>query len=155
MFSIILQMLLNGVGGVSSLFVFSRIATGLFFVISGYHKLTNAKRRAVLIETLEVCNIPFIPVMRWFVPGVEFFGGLGVTFGLLTPLAAFGLAVICAFAACTDGIRRVRGWAAIDTADQIDDLLYLPEVLYILLLGMFVTNGAGQFSLDRMLSHLL
>ena len=43
----------------------------------------------------------------------------------------------------------------IDKADVIDDVLYLPEVLYVMLLGLFVANGAGPFSIDAVLSRLL
>ena len=149
------QILLNGVGGATLTYLAARVATGVFFVFSGYHKLTNAKRRATFVATLQACHVPFVPVMQWFVPGVEFLGGLGVAFGFLTPLAALGLATICLVAAYADGISRVEAWGAIDRADVIDDVLYLPEVLYILLLALFVANGAGPFSLDAILNRYL
>ena len=149
------QLALGGIGGAALPYVVGRVATGTFFVFSGYHKLTNAERRATLVATLRDCNIPLVSLMQWFVPGVEFFGGLGVAFGFLTPLAALGLAAICLIAACTDGVRRVRASASIDRADKIDDALYLPEVPYIVLLALFVADGAGPFSLDAMLSYFL
>ncbi len=155
MLQTLLHILFSGVGSVVLPYLGARVATGVFFAFSGYHKLTNAKRRATFIATLQTCDIPFIPVMQWFVPGVEFLGGLGVAFGFLTPLAAVGLAIICLVAVCADGMRRVKTWDAIDRADVIDDVLYLPEVLYILLLAMFVAGGAGPFSLDAVLSRLL
>ena len=149
------HILLNGVGGAALAYLAARVATGVFFVLSGYHKLTNAKRRAVFVTTLQACHVPFVPVMQWFVPSVEFLGGLGVAFGFLTPLAALGLAIICLVAAYADGISRIEAWGAIDRADVIDDVLYLPEVLYILLLALFVANGAGPFSLDATLNRYL
>jgi uncharacterized membrane protein YphA (DoxX/SURF4 family) len=149
------NILLNGAGSTVLVYLAVRVATGVFFVFSGYHKLTNAERRAIFVGTLQSCGIPFIPVMQWFVPGVEFLGGLGVAFGFLTPLAALGLAVICLTAACADGMRRVRTWGAIDKADVIDDVLYLPEVLYIFLLALLIANGAGPFSLDAILIPFL
>ena len=149
------NILVGGVGGAVLPYFLARIATGLFFVFSGYHKLTNAGRRATFVATLQACDIPFIPVMRWFVPGVEFLGGLAVAFGFLTPLAALGLATICIIAAYTDGIRRVRSWSAIDRTDVIDNILYLPEVLYVVLLALFVAEGAGPYSLDAILSRAL
>jgi uncharacterized membrane protein YphA (DoxX/SURF4 family) len=133
----------------------ARITVGTFFVLSGYHKITNTERRATLVATLQTCGIPFTRAMQWFIPGVEFFGGLGVAFGFLTPLAALGLATICFVAACTDGVRRVKASVGIDKADEIDDFLYLPEVLYILLLALFIADGAGPFSLDAILGQLL
>jgi uncharacterized membrane protein YphA (DoxX/SURF4 family) len=150
-----LDIFANGLGGVVFPYFVARVATGTFFVFSGYHKLTNSDRRAVFITTLEACHVPFISVMQWFVPAVEFLGGLGVAFGFLTPVAALGLAVICLVATCSDGLRRIGTWTAIDRADVIDDVLYLPEVLYMLLLALFIAGGAGPFSLDAVLSDLL
>jgi len=49
----------------------------------------------------------------------------------------------------------VRASGAIDKVDVIDDVLYLPEVLYMVLLALFVANGAGPFSLDAILSRYL
>ena len=155
MWQTVLHMLLNGVGGAVWFYLGARVATGAFFVFSGYHKLTNAERRAVFVATLQACNIPFIAVMQWFVPGVEFLAGLGVAFGFLTPLSALGLVTICLVAVYADGLHRIKGWGAIDKADVIDDVLYLPEVLYVMLLGLFVANGAGPFSIDAVLSRLL
>ncbi len=149
------DILLDGAGSTVLVYLGVRIATGVFFVFSGYHKLTNAERRATFVGTLQSCGIPFLPVMQWFVPSVEFLGGLGVAFGFLTPLAALGLAVICVVAACADGLRRVKTWGAIDRLDVIDDVLYLPEVLYVLLLALFIANGAGPFSLDAILRRFI
>ena len=33
------------------------VGTGAFFVLSGYHKLTNAKRRATLVDTLQAAGL--------------------------------------------------------------------------------------------------
>lgn len=148
-------LLLHGTGGTDLAYLVARIATGMFFVLSGYHKLTNPGRRATFVATLQACSVPFLPAMQWLVPCVEFFGGLGVAFGFLTPLAALGLVAICLVATYTDGVRRVKGWGAIDRADVIDDFLYLPEVLYIVLLALFVTRGAGPVSLDALLTRFL
>lgn len=155
MLQTVLYVLVNGVGDAVLPYLLARVATGLFFVFSGYHKLTNPARRATFVATLQACDIPFISVMRWFVPGVEFLGGIAVAFGFLTPLAALGLTAICVVAAYTDGIRRVRSWGAIDKTDVIDNILYLPEVLYIVLLALFVAGGAGPVSLDAILSRSL
>lgn len=132
-----------------------RVATGSFFVISGAHKLFNRDRHATLVSTLKVCGIPFVPFMQWFVPGVEFAAGLGVATGTLTPLAALGLLAICIVATCTDGLKRIPAWHPIDKADYVDDVLYLPEVIYAAVLLLFVTYGGGLFSLDTLALALL
>jgi uncharacterized membrane protein YphA (DoxX/SURF4 family) len=111
-----------------------RIATGIFFVCSGYHKLFNPERHEALKQTLISLNVPCVGFNQWWVPTVEFMGGLGVIVGFLFPVAAIGLIIICTVATCTDGLRRIKSWKPIDLADWLDDLLYLPEAIYVLIL---------------------
>lgn len=146
---VVSDLLCNGLGYSAIALTILRVLTGLFFVLSGYHKLTNATRHKFLVQTLKDCRVPFVGVMQWFVPSVEFLGGLGVVFGFLTPLAAIGLVAVCGVATCTAGLKRIaKQYAPIDRADYVDDVLYLPEVLYILMLLPFVASGAGPLSLD-------
>ena len=90
-------------------------------------------------------------ILQWFVPGVEFFGGLGVTVRFLTPLAALGLLVICAVALFTNSPTVVASYKPIDRADRVDDWLYQPEVMYALMLLYFIAAGAGPVSIDQLL----
>ena len=73
--------LLDGIGGTLPAIAAMRFALGSFFVLSGVHKLTNKERHKTFVETLRVLGIPHIGILQWFVPGVEFFGGLGVAVG--------------------------------------------------------------------------
>lgn len=149
------DLLLNGVGFGTLAYTFVRIATGVFFAISGFHKLFNAQRHATLVATLEADGVPILAINQWFVPGVEILGGLALIVGLLTPLAAIGLACICTVACVVDGIKRIRSWNPIDNADYIDDLLYLPELIYIMILVLLITHGGGDWSIDHVLyTHL-
>jgi uncharacterized membrane protein YphA (DoxX/SURF4 family) len=136
-------------------FAIARVATGLFFALSGFHKLFNRARHGTLVDTLKACGVPCVPVMQWFVPSVELSAGLGLAFGFLTPLAALGLIAICVVATCTDGLKRIRSWRPLDKADAVDDLLYLPEFIYVILLSFFVAAGAGPLSLDAIISGYL
>ena len=146
-----LEDLLDGVGG--SLFAITamRFALGSFFVLSGVHKLTNAERHQTFVETLRALGIPRIGLFQWFVPGVEFLGGLGVAVGCLTPLAALGLLVICAVALLTSSPTVVASYKPIDRADRVDDWLYQPELMYALMLLYFIAAGAGPVSVDQIL----
>jgi uncharacterized membrane protein YphA (DoxX/SURF4 family) len=103
------------------------------------------------VETLRVLGIPYIGILQWFVPGVEFLGGLGVAVGFLTPLAALGLLVICSVALLTNSPTVVASYKPIDPADRVDDWLYQPEVMYALMLLYFITAGAGPVSVDQLL----
>ena len=145
------DILLNGVGGTLLASTAMRIALGSFFVFSGAHKLLKKERHATFVETLRDLGIPRLRVMQWFVPGVEFFGGLGVTFGFLTPLASLGLLVICSVALLTNAPTVVASYKPIDRSDRVDDWLYQPEMMYALMLLYFMTAGAGAISIDQLL----
>jgi uncharacterized membrane protein YphA (DoxX/SURF4 family) len=147
------DILLDGTGGTLPAIAAMRFALGLFFVLSGLHKLTNKERHTTFVETLRVLGIPHIGILQWFVPGVEFFGGLGVAFGFLTPLAALGLLVICSVALFTSAPTVIASYKPIDPADRIDDWLYQPELIYALMLLYFIAAGAGPVSVDQLLKR--
>lgn len=149
------QIALTGVGFTGVALSINRAALGVFFAISGYHKLFNRQRHATIAETMVSDRIPFARAMSWFVPSVEFLGGLGLTVGLLSPIAAFGLFCVCFVATCTDGLRRIPGYHPIDKADALDDFLYLPEVLYCIALVVVICAGPGSISLDSLISSLI
>src|ERR1700733_11786537 len=114
------DILLDGIGGALPAIAAMRFALGSFFVLSGIHKLTNKERHKTFVETLRVLGIPHIGILQWFVPGVEFLGGLGVAVGFLTPLAALGLLVICSVALFTSAPTVVASYKPIDRADRVD-----------------------------------
>lgn len=128
----------------------NRLALGLFFAFSGYHKLFNAQRHASLVATLKSCHVPLLGFNQWFVPSVEFLGGLSLLSGILSPFASLGLICVCLVAVATDGLKRVRSYQPIDKADYCDDVLYLPEVLYIFALLIVATLGSGPFTLPML-----
>jgi uncharacterized membrane protein YphA (DoxX/SURF4 family) len=147
------EILLDGIGGTSAAIAAMRFALGWFFVLSGLHKLTNKERHKTFVETLRDLGIPHIGILQWFVPGVEFSGGLGVAVGCLTPLAALGLLVICLVALLTNSPTVVASYKPIDRADRVDDWLYQPETLYALMLFYFIAAGAGPVSVDQLLKR--
>ena len=96
-------------------------------------------------------KIPHPQVMSWIVPCFEFSCGLSLVFGVLSPLAASALFVICTAATVTDGWKRIPQFHPIDEADKVDDILYLPEVLYMIGLGLVIFAGPGTLALDALL----
>jgi len=144
-----LRYLADGAGLTAIALFINRIALGAFFAISGFHKLFNRERHAVFLRELVSDRVPRIGFNQWFVPGVEFFGGLALFTGILAPLAALGLLVICLVAVLTSGKRRIIASMPIDRADYLDDVLYLPEVLYLVMLVVVVLAGPGPFRLDN------
>ena len=70
-----IDILFNGVGWTDIALTLNRIAVGLFFMISGYHKLFNAQRHRILVDELKGLGIPAVGFNQWWVPSVEFAAG--------------------------------------------------------------------------------
>ncbi len=150
-----LLVLLRGAHAPNAALTLNRIALGLFFAISGYHKLFNASRHATLTRTLQDDHVHAVPLMRWLLPSAEFGGGWALIVGLLSVLAALGLFVICIGALAFDAVKRIRSWRPIDRADWLGDLLYVPEALYCIGLSVVMLAGPGPWSLDAAISAFL
>ncbi len=142
-------LLVHGVGFGDAALLAIRASVGGFFVVSGLHKLFNPTRRQALRETFAADGVTFTPMM-YLVPLGELLGGLGVAFGALTIFAAIGLAALCLGACVLDGFKRVRAMQPLDPADRADDVLYLPEVLYVVCLLAVLSFGPGAYSLDAL-----
>lgn len=145
-----LDVLTHGFGLGEVALAVQRVAVGSFFTISGYHKLFNRERHASLVATLRKDKVPAIWFNEWWVPGWEFLGGFSVVVGFASAFSASVLAFICLMACFTEARARVQAFGPIDPADALDDYLYLPEVLYILMLGVVVLGGGGSFSIDSL-----
>ena len=150
-----IDILFNGVGWTDIALTLNRIAVGMFFMLSGYHKLFNPQRHRELADELKSLGVHAVGFNQWWVPTVEFTAGSAVVIGLLAPLAALGLLVITLVAIVTSGPQRIKLNKPIDEADRIDDWLYLPEILYAFLLIMVVSAGAGPYSLDALILGLM
>jgi uncharacterized membrane protein YphA (DoxX/SURF4 family) len=151
----VIDILLRGLGWTDVALTLCRVAVGMFFMFSGYHKLFNAQRHRTFVDELTSLHVVAIRFNQWWVPSVEFAAGSAVLIGLVTPLAAFGLFVIVLIAGITSGRVRIAGIQPIDRADRIDDWLYLPEILYALILVIFVSAGAGPYSVDSVILRWL
>lgn len=140
-------------GGYADLASFlARFVVGVFFAISGFHKLFEPARHARLRQTLIDDGIPFIRFNEWFVPIVEFLAGIALAVGFLSHGAAFLLFCISLVALLVDGVPRIeKKWHPINRADWMCCALYLPETLYMTLLGVAVLLGPGAFSVDALL----
>jgi uncharacterized membrane protein YphA (DoxX/SURF4 family) len=149
------QILFNGVGYTDIALTLNRVVVGMFFVLSGYHKLFNAERHRVFADELRSLHVHAVAINQWWVPLVEFSAGGAVVIGLVTPLAALGLLFIILVASATTGRERIKAYKPIDRADRIDDWLYLPETLYVVMLIVVISTGAGPYSLDSAILTLL
>jgi uncharacterized membrane protein YphA (DoxX/SURF4 family) len=150
-----LLLLTHGAQAPDAALTLNRVALGAFFAISGYHKLFNSARHATLTGTLQEDGVHAVPFMQWLLPSAEFAGGSALIVGFLSVFAAFGLFLICAGALALDALKRIRSWQPIDRADWLGDLLYVPEALYCIGLGVLMLAGPGPWSLDAIIAAAL
>ncbi len=153
--STLIHILFNGVGWTDIALTLNRIAVGMFFMFSGYHKLFNRERHRRFADELRSLRVPAVGLNQWRVPFVEFAAGAAVVVGLLAPFAALGLLAVILVANATSGRARITAFKPIDGADRIDDWLYLPETLYAVMLIVVISAGAGPYSLDAVIWGLI
>jgi putative oxidoreductase len=124
-----------------------RVAVGLLFFLSGCGKLFIPERREQMRQTLIEAHIPLPDLNAVFVSTVEFVCGLLLVIGALTPLACAMLGCVMIVAIATSGIQNIKtssplAWLA--------EFLYLPEVLYLLILFWLFFSGPGWLSVDHL-----
>jgi putative oxidoreductase len=127
----------------------ARVLIGIFFCISGGTKLFVKGRFAVLEKTMVQIHTPFPHATALFVATVEFACGAGLTLGLLTPLCATMLMVDMIVATATTSVHTIQGGGALA---RLDAFLYLPEVLYTLILFWLIFSGPGPYSFDALIA---
>jgi putative oxidoreductase len=131
-----------------------RISVGGFFAISGFNKLFVPKRHAALVGNLTKNRLPKPDLLSWWVAGWEFLAGSMLALGLFSAFAAGVLMIICLVACHAEAAEKVAKYGPINFGDKIADYLYLPEVLYVVLLAVNIIAGTGAYSLDSFLFPL-
>jgi putative oxidoreductase len=130
-----------------------RVSIGLFFAISGGNKLFTAGGTKPVYDTLVKAKVPFPKQTAYFVATVEFVCGSLVTVGLLSSAACVALSIDMIVAILTNTLSTLpKGLSALN---WIDDVLYFPEVLYVLFFIWLIFSGAGKFSVDYWLAGKL
>ena len=127
-----------------------RVLIGAFFCISGGSKLFLPAHFSEMQQTMIQSHIPFPHASALFVSLVEFACGGGLALGLLTPLCVVMLMGNMIVAIFTNRIGSIHasGFLA-----WLDDFLYLPEVLYVLLLLWLLFSGPGRYSVDGLMAR--
>jgi len=127
----------------------ARVLIGIFFCISGGTKLFVPAQFGVLEQTMVQSHIPFPHANALFVSTVEFACGGGLALGLLTPLCAAMLVGDMIVAIATNRVHSIQ---ASGVLAWLDDFLYLPEVLYTLILVWLIFSGPGRYSVDGLIA---
>jgi putative oxidoreductase len=115
-----------------------RLVFGLGLANHGLHKIENP------LHWMDGGENPPPAVLQALAAVAEFFGGIGIAFGALTPIAAFGIIATMAVAIgkhVSKGDDFVRGWELA--------ALYLTAHL-----GLLVA-GPGQLSIDALIARRL
>jgi putative oxidoreductase len=128
----------------------TRVLIGIFFCISGGTKLFVPAQFGVLEQTMVQSHIPFPHANALFVSMVEFACGAGLALGLLTQLCAAMLVGDMIVAIATNRIHSIQ---ASGVLAWLDDFLYLPEVLYTLILVWLIFSGPGRYSVDGFIAR--
>jgi putative oxidoreductase len=127
-----------------------RVLIGIFFCISGGTKLLVPAQFTLMEQTLAQSHIPFPHANALFVSLVEFACGGGLALGLLTPVCALMLVVNMIVAIMTNRIQSIQARGVVA---WLDDFLYLPEVLYVMLLVWLIFSGPGRYSIDGLIAR--
>ena len=126
--------------------VLVRVSIGMFFAISGANKLFVAGGTKPVYDTLVKAKAPFPRQTAYFVAGVEFVCGSLVAVGFLSMPACFALMIDMIVATLTSALSTLP--KGLSFLNWLDDLLYLPEVLYVLFFIWLICSGPGKFSVD-------
>jgi len=123
----------------------ARILIGIFFCISGGTKLLVPAQFRLMERTLVESHIPFPHFNAVFVSLVEFVCGACLALGLLTRACALMLVCVMVVAIATNRIQSIQSSGVLP---WLDDFLYLPEVLYVIILVWLTFSGPGRYSID-------
>jgi putative oxidoreductase len=130
-----------------------RVSIGLFFAISGANKLFTAGGTKLVYETLVQAKVPFPRQTAYFVSGVEFVCGSLLAVGFLSSPASTALLIDMIVAILTNTLATVpKGLSGLN---WLDDVLFLPEVLYVLFFVWLICSGPGKLSVDFWLAGKL
>ena len=125
----------------------ARVAVGLLFFLSGRGKLFVPERREQMRQTLIEARVPFPEFNAVFVSAVEFGCGSLLVLGALTPLACVILGCVMIMAIARTAIPNIK---ATSLPAWLSEFLYLPEVLYFVILLWLFFSGPGWLSVDHL-----
>jgi putative oxidoreductase len=125
----------------------ARVSLGIFFAISGGKKLFVDSRTRQMYETLAGAGIPFPHFMTYFTSSVEFVGRCLLVIGLLSSLCSVALIIQMVVAIMTVRLATIPSGTSF--LDWLDDFLYLPEALYIIIAIWLICSGPGRMSVDN------
>jgi putative oxidoreductase len=134
--------------------LFLRLIIGFGFMAHGWAKLSRGP--AGFEKLIAQLNVPFPHLMSWITPFVEVFGGAAIFLGIFVSITAVPLIVTMMVAMF--GIHIHYGFSAIKTigltpqGPVFGPPGYEINLLYICGLITLMITGAGEFSVDAILT---
>jgi putative oxidoreductase len=120
-----------------------RVMIGLIFVLSGWPKLLHYH---TTVAALTRRGIP--EFLAYLGPPVEFFGGLAVLIGFLTPYATFLMLLFTIIATATSH----RFWEFADPAQyRVQSTNFWKNVSMMGGMLLLIVTAGGRYSVDRLL----
>ena len=126
----------------------ARLSVGLLFSLSGGGKLFVPARRKQMRDTLREAGIPVPEISTVAVSSVEFVFGFLLVIGFLTPLCCLMLCGVMMGALSTTILPGIK---AESVFAWLGEFLYLPEVLYLVILIWLFFSGPGWISFDHLI----
>jgi len=120
-----------------------RVVLGVTFILHGGQKLFVYGFDGVT-GAFGQMGIPAPAFFGPFVAFVEFFGGIAITLGLLTRLAALGVGATMVVAILTAQLKNVHG---------VGDLFGLLELVYLIVFVWLAIAGPGALSIDHLIAR--
>ncbi|MGH1516163.1 DoxX family protein [Chryseobacterium sp. JK1] len=140
-------------------YVICRIFIGLFFFITGFNKLFDPIFHGYMLKTISSLGFSSPQLMANFVAFNEMIWGLFLLIGLFTRFSALSLIVIMLVALFSKDIHSIptelipidpkTPSRVMDRCTWLTYFFFLPQVLYIMLLGLFSLYGYKAFGVDR------
>jgi putative oxidoreductase len=125
----------------------SRISVGLLFFLSGGGKLFSQERRVKMRETIRQAGLPAPILSATIISLIEFFFGGLLSVGFLTPICCIMLIGVIFGVLTTMILPQVKAKSFFDWLSQF---LYLPEVLYVVILIWLLLSGPTRSSVDQL-----
>jgi putative oxidoreductase len=128
-----------------------RLVLGVIFFAHGAQKLLGWFGGFGFAGTMNfLTGMMHVPASLAFLAiAAEFFGGIGLIFGFLTRIAAFGIGVNMLVAIMT--VHRAFGFFMNWTSTQKGEGFEF-HLLVLAIVAFLMIRGAGAFSVDRVLS---
>ncbi len=126
----------------------ARLAVGVLFFLTGEMKLFRRERQEQMRQTIREAGIPFPDANALFVSLVEFVFGFLLIIGLVTQVCCVMLGGVMIVAIATTSIKKVKAKSPID---WLSEFLFIPDVLYLVMLIWLFFAGPGWLSVDHWL----